>query len=55
MSKDAIDGSALLLYRKAERERAVRPLFLSAPPSEANESVRPFFDQGREGGACHFS
>ena len=40
MRKDAIDGSALFLYRKADRERAVRPLFLSAPPSEANETVR---------------
>ena len=40
MRKDAIDGSALCLYRKADRERPVRPLFLSAPPSEANETVR---------------
>ena len=38
--KDAIDSSALFLYRKAEREHPTKPLFLSAPPAEASESVR---------------
>lgn len=38
--KDAIDGSALFLYRKAGREQPVQPLFLAAPPAEASESVR---------------
>lgn len=38
--KDAIDGSALFLYRKTGREQPVRPLFLAAAPAEASESVR---------------
>ena len=39
MRKDAIDASALFLYRKPSLERPVRPLFLPAPPAEACESA----------------
>ena len=40
MRKDAIDASALCLYRKPEAAQPERPLFMEAPLSEAPDEVR---------------
>ena len=40
MRKDAINASALCLYRKPEAARPERPLFMEAPLSEAPDDVR---------------
>ena len=40
MRKDAIDASALCLYRKPEAAQPERPLFMEAPMSEAPDEVR---------------
>ncbi len=39
--KDAMNASALCLYRKPEAVQPERPLFIDAPLSDATDEVRP--------------
>ena len=47
--KDAIDATALMLYRKRAAEPLLPPLLIAAPPADASDEVLCFYMRTRTG------
>ena len=47
--KDAIDATALMLYRKRASEPLLPPLLIDAPPADASDEVQYFYQWSRLG------